>query len=201
MSLRRLRIPALLILAFPAFAHAQSLGDASRQVRAEQQQSGASHLKVYTNDDLTSHSSDTAADQPSKEGDQSAPAESAAQAAGKTAAKAKSSPDKEHEARELEIQKRTQEINQQYLGRIAAIRTQITAAQQTLAQLQRDQVESANLFRSSVGAAPSIPEYEQQQRLFSEQIEAQRNAIVTLNSQLDDAQESARHAGVPHATD
>jgi len=205
MSHRRLYIPALLILAFPVFAHAQSLADLSRQVRAQQQQSGASNLKVYTNEDLTNSPSDTA-DNSRQNGDQSAQAEPSAQGSGKTtggkkSASGKSNPDKDAEARELEIQKRTQEINQQYLSRIAAIRAQIVAAQQTMAQLQRDQTESSFLFQRSSGTSPSIPEYQQQQALFNEQIEAQRKSIADLNSQLEDAQESARHAGVPHATD
>ena len=38
-------------------------------------------------------------------------------------------------------------------------------------------------------------------RFIDEQLEAERNRIVTLNSQLDDAHEAARHAGVPHAYD
>ena len=211
MSLRRLCIPALLMLAYPVFAHAQSLGELSQQIRAERQQSGASNLKVYTNDDLTSHSSDATANESKQDGDQSAQAEPSAEGTGKTAGDkttggkkatgAKGNPDKEHEAQELEIQKRTQEINQQYLGKIAAIKAQIAAAQQSMLQLQRDQVESANLFRANSGTAPTISEYQQQQLLLSQQIEEQRNAIVSLNSQLEDAQESARHAGVPHATD
>lgn len=208
MSLRRLCIPALLMLAYPVFAHAQSLGELSQQIRAERQQSGASNLKVYTNDDLTSHSANATANESRQDGDQSAQAEPSAgktagdkTTGGKKAASAKSNPDKEHEAQELEIQKRTQEINQQYLGKIAAIKAQIAAVQQTMLQLQRDQVESANLFRANSGTAPTISEYQQQQLLLSQQIEEQHNAIGSLNSQLEDAQEAARHAGVPHATD
>jgi hypothetical protein len=208
MSLRCLRIPALLVLALPLFAHAQSLGDAARQLRSERQQSGASHPKVYTNDDLARPSSEASPaesaaesnDQSSKDGEKGAPAEGSGS---KTAAagKSNSSPEKARAERELEIEKRTQEINKQYLDKIAAIRTQIAAAQAEGARLQRDQVESTNQFQRTSGTAPSIPEYQEQQRMFSQQIEAQRNLIVSLNSQLEDAQESARHAGVPHATD
>jgi hypothetical protein len=224
MSIRCLRIPALLILALPLFAHAQSLGDLARQLRSERQQSGAPQPKVYTNDDLASHSTGAAASEsPEKSADQSseksndkstkdaesgAKVESSADGAAKTAGsdkatgtKTRTSPDKEREARELEIEKRTQEINQHYLDRIAAIRSEIAAAQQQIAQLQLDQVESTNQFQRTSGTTPSIPEYQQQQRLFGEQIEAQRNLIVSLTSQLEDAQEAARHAGVPHATD
>jgi hypothetical protein len=212
MSLRHLRIPALLILALPVFAQTQSLGDLARQLRTERQQSGASQPKVYTNDDLASPSSEAPAaessDKSTKDGDAGAKAESPAEASANTTgsdkaagAKTNSGRDKEREARELEIEKRTQEINQHYLDRIAAIRSQIAAAQQEIARRQRDQVESTNQFQRTSGTNPSIPEYQQQQRLFGEQIEAQRNLIVSLTSQLDDAQEAARHAGVPHATD
>jgi len=212
MSLRCLRIPALLILALPLFAQTQSLGDLARQFRTEQQQSGASHPKVYTNDDLATSSQEAAPaesnDQSSKEGEQGAMAEPTTTGAGKAAgseaapaAKSKLSPEKAREARELEIDKRTQEINQHYLDKISAIRKQIDAARQEIARLQRDQVESTNQFQRSSGTTPSIPEYQEQQRLFNEQIAAQRNSIDSLNSQLEDAQESARHAGVPHATD
>jgi hypothetical protein len=222
MRLRHLRIPVLLILALPVFAHAQSLGDLARQVRTERQQSGTPQPKVYTNDDVVSpsekaaeaespaESNDKSADQSTdksndrsgKDGDKSAPAASSAEGAGKAAvSKSTPSPEKEREARERETQKRTQEINQHYLDRIADIRSQIAAAQQEIARLQRDQAESTNQFQHTSGTTPSIPEYQQQQRLFGEQLEAQRNLIVSLTSQLDDAQEAARHAGVPHATD
>jgi hypothetical protein len=219
MSLRCLRIPALLILAFPLLAHAQSLGEVARQLREERQQSGASQLKVYTNDDVVSRSSEAAPAEPtaesddsfkaqsSKDGEPTAKTESSAEAGkeagSKTAAAGKSNPSKEktREQRELELDKRTEEINKHYLDRIADIRAQIAAAQQEVARLQRDQVESTNQFQRTSGTTPSIPEYQEQQRLFNEQIATQRNLIVSLSSQLDDAQESARHAGVPHATD
>ncbi len=212
MSLRCLRIPALLVLALPLCAQTQSLGDLARQLRTERQQSGASQPKVYTNDDVARPSSEAApadsTDQTGKDGEPGAPAASSAEGAGKAAesktaspAKSKPTPEQERAARELQLDKRTQEINQHYLDKIADIRSQIDAAQQDIARLQRDQVESTNLFQRSSGTNPSVLEYQEQQRLFNEQIQAQRNLLVSLGSQLDDAQESARHAGVPHATD
>jgi hypothetical protein len=211
MSLRCLSIPALLILACPVFAQSQSLGDIARQVRSERQQSGATHSKVYTNDDVASPTSPAVAEKSTKAADAAKPAESSTEASSEAGNKPADSKDAatavpnsaaaDRQAREAELQKRTDEINQQYLDKIAGIRTQIGAAQQELARLQRDQAESASQFRTTVGSSPSIPEYEQQQRLFAEQIEAQRNLSVSLKSQLEDAQESARHAGVPHATD
>jgi uncharacterized protein YukE len=213
MSLHCLRIPALLILALPLCAQTQSLGDAARQVRSERQQSGTSEPKVYTNDDLAgpSSSAESAAESNDRSGTAGEPAaapESSAEGAGKTAesksaapAKRKPTPEQERAARELQLDKRTQEINQHYLDKIAEVRAQIDAAQQDIARLQRDQVESTNLFQRSSGTNPSVLEYQEQQRLFNEQIQTQRDLLVSLSSQLDDAQESARHAGVPHATD
>ena len=78
---------------------------------------------------------------------------------------------------------------------------QINTAQMELAKLQRDQVESTNDFKRSAGTSPNIATYEEQQRMFNEQIEAQHNLIDNLKAQLEDAQEAARHAGVPHAYD
>jgi hypothetical protein len=202
MNIRNLRILALLILAFSLSSYAQSLGDVARQLRAERRQSVPFHGKVITNDDIASskptpaksakETEATAADEGSK-----ANSDSAGNA---KHAKAEDSA-KERGARELELQKRSEEINKVYRDRIAGLRSQIAAEQQELARLQRDQVESANQFQRSYGTAPNVGTYEAQQRLFSEQLEAHRTSISTLNAQLDDAQEAARHAGVPHATD
>jgi len=204
------------------------LGDIARQSRAEVQQSGQ-HLRVITNDDLASparvsskHASREASAEPSseaqaKDGEAGTSADASTDGAKKSvdsdnkrqerAANSKggdgssSDPLKEAEARDLETEARTQKINQQYLDRIAAIREKISLAQKEVARLQRDQVESTIEFQRSVGSSPSVIEYEQQQRLFNEQIDTQRNLIIGLNSQLEDAQESARHAGVPHSSD
>ncbi len=208
MSLRWLRNLALLVPAFTIASHAQSLGEVASETRAEEQQQQQSGVRprVYTNDDLVSP--DTSRTPPKNASPEAAAKDGSSEAASQEPAgsehakngKSKET-EKERQARELEMQKRTQEINKQYLDRIAAIREKITNAQNDLARLQRDQVESTMQFQRNVGVLPSIPEYQQQQRLFNEQIEAQRNLIVSLNAQLEDAQESARHAGVPHASD
>jgi hypothetical protein len=206
MSRRYLLVPALLIFVSPVFAQEESLGDIARQIRSERQQCGAARLRVFTNDDLVRPSSNPAGQKSakgraSKNGEEGSPADSSVEGAkqaaeGKDAGASNATADKE-----AEYERRTQEINQQYLDRIAGLRAKIAAAQQDLARLQRDQAESTFQFQRSAGASPSIYEYQEQQRTFSEQIETQRNLIVTLNSQLEDAQESARHAGVPHASD
>jgi ribosome-binding protein aMBF1 (putative translation factor) len=202
----------------------------ARQSRAELQQS-RQHPRVITNDDLSSPatapapsrnaspetSSGTSSGTQAKDGEAAPSADASTDGAKKSvdsenkpqerAANSKASdgsssdPKKEAEARELETEARTQKINQQYLDRIAAIRDKIGTAQKELARLQRDQVESTIQFQKSVGSSPSVMEYEQQQRLFNEQIDTQRNLIISLNLQLEDAQESARHAGVPHSSD
>ena len=216
MSLRWLRILALLIPAFSISSQAQSLGEVAREARAARQQSGA-HAKVITNDDIetapaalprdpftaktvdSSAQANTSADSTHKAPNSETGSDQAVSS--KSGTKAPDTPEKQREAREIEIQKRTNQINKQYVDRIASIREKISNAQKELATLQREQVESTIEFQRSVGSSPSIIEYERQQRLFNEQIETQHTLIVSLNSQLEDAQESARHAGVPHVYD
>jgi hypothetical protein len=220
MSLRNLRILALSILALSISAYTQSLGDLARQVRAERARRGASHAKVFTNDDIASHEAnvarpakadnDAAQDAPANEGQPTTQTGSSKEDE-KKGASAKlddlKTGDKskktltEREERELETQKRTQEINQVYLDRIAGLRKQLKTAQFELAKLQQAQADNTADFRRTVGLSPFPSEYAQQQYTFNEQIEAQRNSINSLNSQVEDAQEAARHAGVPHATD
>lgn len=206
MNLRDLRILALLLLAFPLCSYAQALGDVARQLRSERQQSGCSHTKVITNEDIESREpapAHEATAEAAKSEDGAKPeSESGEEAKGtKNTKSTKIDPAKEREARELETEKRSEEINKTYLDRIAAVRTQLGTAQQELARLQRDQIESSNDFQRSYGTAPTVGAYEAQQRLFNEQIEAHRALISSLKSQLEDAEEAARHAGVPHATD
>jgi hypothetical protein len=207
MSLRCPRNLALLVLAFSISSHAQSLGDVARQLRAERQEQGTPRAKVITNDDIESTEpapsvskgafQDETKDEIKKEGDEKAPAASVTN----KNAKAKNDPAKEREAQLADTQRRTDEINKRYLDRIAAVRMQINTAQMELARLQRDQVESTNDFKRTVGTSPNIATYEEQQRMFNEQIETHHNLIDSLKSQLEDAQEAARHAGVPHAYD
>ena len=207
---RRLCLPALLILALPLFAQPQtsgepspgqpqSLGEIARQLRAERKQSGA-HPKVYTNDDLVGPSASEATAESGKGSGEEKPEEPAATSAGKATAGKGTAEDGEAK-QEAEIEKREQEIKKQYLDRIAGIRKQIESAKQELERLQRDQIEGANQYRASSGASQPIYEYEAQQKTLTQQMDEQRSAITNLNSQLEDAQEAARHAGVPHATD
>jgi hypothetical protein len=104
------------------------------------------------------------------------------------------------EARQLEAQQRTAAINKGYLDRIATLRSQIDTAQQELAKLQGKPVEGPTEFGRTVA---SVPFWEMQvtQTELSEEIEAQQSLIASLQAQLETAQEEARRAGVPHATD
>lgn len=217
----RLPVLALLVLSYPLFSHAQSLGEVAREVRVEKEKSGAPHAKVITNDDLEASAP---AEEVVAEGKDAPDGSAAKEAAPKDAAdaakpeteskqaadakpepsqaqKAKKDPEKERELRELETQKRSDELNKRYTDRITAIHEQINAAQMQLAKLQSAQIYSTNEFKRTAGMSPTLNEYEAQQREFLEQIEAQKTLIASLNGQLEDAREAARHAGVPHASD
>ena len=196
MVVRRLCLAALLVFATGLFAQQSaddSLGDVARQVRSERGKTGR---KVYTNDDLAKSRTDL--DEQADAADVDQPSEAGSGASAGKAAKANDAAanDDARKKEEEELQKRTQEINKQYTDKIIAIRAQIAAAKQDLERLQRDQAESTNQFRSSNGVSPSVYEYQEQQRQFQQQMESDRNLISTLNAQLEDAQEAARHAGV-----
>jgi hypothetical protein len=214
----RLPVLALLIFSAPPVVHAQSLGDVAREVRAEKQQSGAPHSRVITNDDIATPSN---APQPAEKeasladatamGDATKPVaiegtknetEAKAEPAKEKRIEAKKEdPEKEREVREAEIRKRSDEINKTYVDRIVKIHDQIGTAQLLLVKLQAQQIDSTNEFKRTAGMAPTLNEYESQQREFIAQIEFQKSLITSLSSQLDDAREAARHAGVPHALD
>ena len=183
--LRRLCLTALLVFATGLFAQQsanQSLGDVARKLRT-----GHGSRKVYTNDDLAGSAKDDADEQPGA----AASAKAVSAPAGDAAAK-----DEAAKKEEDELQKRTDEINKQYTDKIAGIKTQIATTKQDLERLQRDQIESTNQYRSSNQTSPSIYEYQEQQRQIQQQMESDRNQIASLNAQLEDAQEAARHAGV-----
>lgn len=216
----KLRLPvlALLMLSYPLFCHAQSLGDVAREVRVEKQKSGAPHAKVITNDDLVAPASQEKATAAENDASSAADADAAAKdatakpgeagkqegpdATSKPGKKnAKKSAEKEREEQEAETQKRSDEINKRYTDRITTLHEKINEAQLLLAKLQSQQVESTNEFRRTAAMAPTYSEYESQQRDFNERIAAQKELITSLNAQLEDAREAARHAGVPHALD
>lgn len=215
------RIVFLLTFAFLAGADstvacAQSkgnppLGDVAREIRAERQEHGNFHPRVFTNDDIASPTplaatskagenlhSDEATNEAKKDGTgEGVTDEAGKEKVSNKAAKTESAQEKLESDRD----KRNQEVNKRYLDKIADIRAKIKGAQEDLARLQRDEIESTSEFHRSAGAAPAAGVYEEQQRVLREQMETQRNLIQTLNVELEDAQEAARHAGVPHAAD
>lgn len=199
MNLRCLPGLALLILAFSISAHAQSLGDIARQYRAERQRSGAPHSPVITNEDI--ESSAPAKPEKKQVAGEDASESAEAEAAAPPAKSAKPSVSVKQEVQKSETDIRTEEINNRYLDRIAEIRKQLTTAQQELARLQQEQTETILAYRRSLYTFPNPEVYENQQRSFTEQIKTQSELVTSLTSQLEDAQEAARHAGVPHATD
>jgi hypothetical protein len=210
MSLRNLRILVLLILALSIASYGQSLGDVARQTRAEHQKNGAIRTKVFTNDDIVREPEappEKASKDEVKDALSAAPADQFASPGkdepktAKTGERATKKPVNEREERELETEKRTQELNRVYVERILSLRKQLDAAQVEQAKLEQAKEDNSFQFRRTVGLSPYPSEYAEQQRVFNEKIEVQRNLINSLNSQLADAQEAARHAGVPHAYD
>jgi hypothetical protein len=210
MSLRNLRILALLILALSIASYGQSLGDVARETRAEHQKNGAVRTKVFTNDDVV-HEPEAAPEKASKDevkdAPNSAPADQSASPGkdepktAKTGERPPKKPVNEREERELETEKRAQELNRVYVDRILTLRKQFDAAQLELVKLQQAQADNTYEFRRTVGLSPYPSEYAAQQNTFNEKIEVQRSLMKSLTSQLADAQEAARHAGVLHADD
>lgn len=213
MTNRCLRLLPLLILGLALSSYGQSsnesLVDAARQSRIQILQS-STHPKVITNDDLEPAREAAPAESDDSATEADAGSEDAAQAEGTTAddkkgdknkQAAKKNSEKDWEQREEERQKRSDEINQHYIDQIQAIRQKIADAQKEIDRLQRDQTESTIAFQRSVGTDPTVPQYQEQQRVFNDQLETQRQNITNLNSELEDARESARHAGVPHTDD
>lgn len=194
----RVAICVLMISIFPLAAYAQSLGEVARKLRQERREHGNLHLKVYTNEDLETPAERSAENAPQPSAQPSTSAEStektgAQQAAGK-AGKKQLTP-------EEKMDKETAEINKKYIDRIEKIRQQIQKNQDEVASLQRDQIQTTSQFRSTNGISPSIYQYQQQMRMFAKKLKAAREQLVSLKAQLEDAQDAARHAGVPHATD
>ncbi len=195
-------LPALvlLVVTLPIFSRAQSLGDVARETRAEREKSGAQVATVITNDDL-------AKSPPSvNEASETTSADSANPKAKPDERKKDSARDREE--REAELERRTDAINQRYMERIATLREQINAARSEVAKLQKDEIDIANEYRKEVapdttGYVPpdATAYYNTQMRACISTIANLNRLITSLNAQLADVQEAARHAGVPHATD
>jgi len=195
MNLRCLPSLAVMILAVSVCSQAQSLGDVARQLRAERQQSGTPPTKVFTNDDIAS-SAPAPAPGAYKPGTEIKDGNDGLQGPPTAAQPAKS-------AKPImsETDKRIDEINHRYLDRIAELQKKINMAQQEVARLQQEQAANTFEYRRTLGVFPNPGAYVEQQQSFNEQIKTQTDLITSLSSQLDDAKEAARHAGVPNASD
>jgi hypothetical protein len=196
MSLRNLRILALLILALSIASYGQSLGDVARETRAEHQKNGAVRTKVFTNEDIV-HEPEAAPEKASKDEVKDAPNSAPAD---QSASPGKDEP-KTAKTGERPPKKPVNELNRVYVDRILTLRKQFDAAQLELVKLQQAQADNTYEFRRTVGLSPYPSEYAAQQNTFNEKIEVQRSLMKSLTSQLADAQEAARHAGVLHADD
>ena len=196
--LRRLCLSALLVMATGLFAQDsadQPLGDVARHARAEREQR-VSRRKVYTNDDFTKPDSDDQTDTADSNAQPSKTADGASAAKPDSGAAASDATTKDDAKKDEERKKRNDDINKSYTDRVDQIRKQIAETKQDLERLQRDQVESTNQYRNSNGTSPSTYEYQEQQRQIQQQMDNDRNQLASLNAQLEDAQEAARHAGV-----
>jgi hypothetical protein len=188
------------------FSYAQSLGEVAREIRAEKQTSRVQQSKVVTNEDLEKLAPTQEGDV-TNEGGAKAPGGNGKPAVTATTQPAmtdrgdhpKQSAMEDRNAQERERQRRTEEINQSYMYRIAMLRDQIHAVELELAKLQ-ESYETRWDFPLS-----DIPFRESKALLFNRHVddvmEEERKLIANLKSQLAATQEEARHAGVPHATD
>jgi len=195
MNLRCLPSLAVIVVAVSVFSQAQSLGDLARQLRAERQQSGTPQTKVFTNDDIAS-SAPAPAPGAFKPGTEIKDGNDGLQGPPAAAQPAKSA-----KPSMSETDKRIDEINHRYLDRIAELQKKIDIAQQEVARLQQEQAANTFEYRRTLGVFPNPGAYVEQQQSFNEQIKTQTDLITSLSSQLEDAKEAARHAGVPNASD
>jgi hypothetical protein len=178
----------------------EPLGDVARDLRAER--AGKPKLKVYTNEDVSTRkppvpiveeesakSAKEAGDAEAATDEKRAKAESP-KAEGEAKAKAKD------KAEENDPDRRAREIDQHYAEKIASIREKIAKAQDEILRIQRDQFDSTAAYRRSLGTGPIATVYLQEQEAMNDQIDAQKKLVETLNAQLEDTLEEARHAGV-----
>jgi Skp family chaperone for outer membrane proteins len=178
----------------------EPLGDVARELRAER--AGKPKLKVYTNEDVSTPKQPVSkVEQASAKSNKEAG--DAEVATDEKSAKAES-PKAEEEAKvkakdkaeENDPEQRARAINQRYAEKIASIREKIAKAQDEISRIQRAQFASTAAYRQSLGTGPIETVYLQEQQAMSDQLDAQRKLIETLNTQLEDTKEEARHAGV-----
>jgi len=189
---RRLIVCALVLAFLPLAAHAQSLGEVARQLREQRQQSGDRQTKVYTNDDF---------EKPGEvmepgAADANAPSQGAAETA-KAGGDATTDETQKEEQKTLEeeLKEQDDQVEQKYSKLLGDLSGEIAKTEEELQRLRHDQMISTNQFRSSNATSPNVHEYDEQQRVFNEQIESATRKLEELNAQLDDARDDARRAG------
>jgi hypothetical protein len=102
--------------------------------------------------------------------------------------------------REPSVQQRTAAIHRPYLDRITTLREQVNTAKLELVKLQGGAAGTATYSGGAFGSN-DIPASEVQTSDLTGLIQAQRALITSLETQLENAQELARHAGIRPATD
>jgi len=145
-----------LLLLLPMLAYTQSLGDVARETRAEEEKVGVPHPKVITNDDIgqspQAHEEDADATKPpssARETDKATEKDATEPKNVKPSEYSERAPGKEQEAKELQTQRRTDEINKYYQSRIDSLRDQLNAEQLELGKLEGDRLDAYNDITSA----------------------------------------------------
>ena len=163
-------------------AHAQSLGDQARELRAEKPT--ASQAKVYTNDNVPTSGGITVVGAP----DTSTPASAATKGTASAAATPASTTPKEDPSKAADkikedVQKQRDEISR--LERELDIATREWKLQQAAFY-----ADAGNQLRDPAGWA-------ERERKWNDETKQKQQAIADAKQRLDDLQEQARKAGMP----
>ena len=181
---------AVILLA--AVAGAQSLADVARQTR--KQNAHKPPAKVFTNDNLPTNAPISVTGQPP------APEEDSAKAAdsGDTTAGAdKSAPGKPKADQQTLAEKRDAAI-QQWKGRFAAQKQQISLLEREIDVMQREyRLRAAAYYADAGNALRNQADWAKQDREYRAQLEAKQKKLDEAKQKLESMQEEARRAGMP----
>lgn len=168
--------------------------------------SATPHARVITDKDIEeSHRQRTSNDTPTRRSamriePQKTKPPSASRQWHTSAARLVNGPASKRSKPELSVQQRSEAIDRPYLKRIATLRDQVSYAKLELVKLQGGLL-GTNTQSSAASTSNYIPASEIQTSDMAGLIEAQRALITSLETQLEDALELARHAGIRRATD
>jgi len=181
---------AVILLA--AVAGAQSLADVARQTR--KQNAHKPPAKVFTNDNLPTNAPISVTGQPP------APEEDSAKAAdsGDTTAGADmSAPGKPKADQQTLAEKRDAAI-QQWKGRFAAQKQQISLLEREIDVMQREyRLRAAAYYADAGNALRNQADWAKQDREYRAQLEAKQKKLDEAKQKLESMQEEARRAGMP----